>query len=167
MIYTIFVAREHPSPRVLLQMSLILIWGCRLSWNLWLKGGYSLKFEDYRWDIIRREWIPNPVLLQLFNLVFVAILQNIILMMITSPVYYVSIVGNGNELKIWDYLLFVVGLVLLGIEATADWQQRVFRLERDRRKAGGKIMRGDEYDVGFVQRGLWRFSRHPNFFAGK
>lgn len=34
--------------RLLLAWLLSSVWGCRLTYNFWRKGGYRLSFEDYR-----------------------------------------------------------------------------------------------------------------------
>lgn len=167
MIYAIIFAYHHPSPRVLAMMSLILLWGFRLSWNLYLKGGYSFQFEDFRWEYIRKNWVSNPILLQLFNLIFIAILQNFILLWIVCPIYVVSIQEGSSvhhSLTAFDYLAIFVALILLVLETVADLQQRAFRLERDRRNKLN-IMGNSVYSTGFIQSGLWYYSRHPNFFA--
>jgi steroid 5-alpha reductase family enzyme len=35
---------------------LITIWGTRLSYNFYRKGGYSMDAEDYRWKIVKKKF---------------------------------------------------------------------------------------------------------------
>src|SRR5687767_3077607 len=60
--YVMYFTFKKPSIRLYIMTTLTFIWGFRLSWNLYLKGGYSLQFEDYRWDWIRKR--VNPILFQ-------------------------------------------------------------------------------------------------------
>lgn len=41
-------ASADADPRLLLALVLVTAWGCRLTYNFWRKGGYSLRYEDYR-----------------------------------------------------------------------------------------------------------------------
>lgn len=56
-IYTWIVAQKaHFEPRLVLMSVLVTLWGLRLSYNFYRRGGYSWKFwsgeEDYRWSIV-------------------------------------------------------------------------------------------------------------------
>ncbi|CAK9080333.1 unnamed protein product [Durusdinium trenchii] len=55
------------------------------------------------------------------------------------------------------YLLLVLG------EAVADAQMFAFQTEKYRRRAAKEEM--VEYGAGFIQSGLWAWSRHPNYFC--
>lgn len=64
------------NPRTLFISLLITLWGLRLSFNFWRKGGYGNLItheEDYRWPILRKKM--HPVLFLLFNLSFIATYQ--------------------------------------------------------------------------------------------
>lgn len=64
------------NPRTLFVSLLITLWGLRLSFNFWRKGGYGNLItheEDYRWPILRKKM--HPVLFLLFNLSFIATYQ--------------------------------------------------------------------------------------------
>ena len=71
----ITVAAE-PIPRVILMASLVTIWGLRLSYNFYRKGGYSIipwkGEEDYRWNIMRKtKVLKGRFRFGLFNLLFI------------------------------------------------------------------------------------------------
>ena len=53
-------------------------------------------------------------------------------------------------------------LLLLG-EATADGQQFVFQTEKYKLKNANKPL--GKYSKGFIDTGLWAYSRHPNYFC--
>jgi len=65
-----------------------------------------------------------------------------------------------NAMDLVATLLY--GILLLG-EAVADRQMYVFQTEKYRRKAAGEDM--GPYARGFIETGLWAYSRHPNYFC--
>ncbi|TFY74039.1 hypothetical protein EWM64_g9973 [Hericium alpestre] len=71
------------SPRALLMLGLVFTWMCRLSYNTYRRGLFSLQDEDYRWAVLRTK-IPSW-LFQLINLIFIAIIQNFLLMVLGLP----------------------------------------------------------------------------------
>lgn len=138
--------------RTLLMALLITAWGARLTFNFARKGGYS-GMEDYRWAIVRTAM--KPWQWQLFNLFFTSIYQNVLLVLITLPVFISA--NNLSPLGIWDALLMALFVVLLIAEFSADQQQ--WNFQQAKKAAGGKL------GPGFVTTGLFRYSRHPNFFC--
>jgi hypothetical protein len=56
-------------------MAVSIIWGTRLSFNYWRKGGYSVGSEDYRWAIVKD--YAGPVGMFLFDVTFIAFAQNV------------------------------------------------------------------------------------------
>jgi steroid 5-alpha reductase family enzyme len=155
-------------PRMALIAALIWIWGSRLTYNFYRKGGYALSGEDYRWKIIQQG--VNPILFQIFNIVFIAFIQNVLLASIVSPVY-VAWTGSYNALNILitplnaiDLLATVLALTCLIIESVADQQQWKFQTAKHAAIKAGKRLTGP-FAKGFIDTGLFRYSRHPNFFA--
>ena len=50
------------------------LWGLRLTYNFYRKGGYDLSEEDYRWRIVIKEFEKYPIILwEIFHLVFICI----------------------------------------------------------------------------------------------
>ena len=131
---------------------LVTLWAARLTFNFARKGGYS-GVEDYRWPILRARM--KPWQFQLFNLVFITLYQNLILLLITLPAL-TAYEHSATPFGIADVVLSVLFLGLLLGETVADQQQWNFHAAK---RAGGS-----EYRPRFLQSGLWRFSRHPNFF---
>lgn len=99
-----------------------------------------------------------------------AIIQNLILLVITLPVYEAA--KQPRTLETSDYVLFVIGLVTNMIEFTADNQHQSFH----KYKTTGRIDKNEWVGVniqwtpedakrGFITKGLWAWSRHPNFMC--
>jgi len=146
----VFVAfSERMDARLLIMAVLVTLWGARLTFNFARKGGYS-GTEDYRWAILRgrmKRWQ-----FELFNLFFIVLWQNTILVLIALPA--LTAYNNPTPLGPLDYLVAALFLALLAGETIADQQQWDFH----RAKASGAT------EERFLTTGLWRFSRHPNFF---
>jgi steroid 5-alpha reductase family enzyme len=128
---------------------LVTLWGARLTFNFARKGGYSGE-EDYRWAVLRSRM--SPALFQVFNLFFIVLYQNAILVLITLPA--LTAFEHRGAFGPLDAVLTVLFLGLLAGETIADQQQWEFH----RRKAAGTA------GSRFLTTGLFRFSRHPNFF---
>lgn len=155
-------------PRLAIIAGLISVWGARLSYNFWRKGGYAYSGEDYRWPVLRAGM--SPLTFQVFNLVFISFIQNVLLATILSPVYvawtasYSSRGALLTPLNAIDALATVLAAGWLVMEAVADQQQWNFQTAKHARINAGKRLTGP-YAKGFITSGLWKYSRHPNFFA--
>ncbi|KAI0648906.1 DUF1295-domain-containing protein [Trametes meyenii] len=157
------------SPRALLMFGLVFIWMCRLSYNTWRRGLFNLNDEDYRWAIVRQK-IPTW-LFQLFNFVFIAFIQNIILFLLGVPTQLAA-VQQPSKLSTSDYILAVLALVDIAAEFVSDNQQYSYQTYKrtgvhEQSEWPGARIRWTPADAkrGFLTRGLWAWSRHPNFFC--
>jgi len=130
---------------------LVTAWGARLTYNFARKGGYS-GVEDYRWPILRARMTPAQY--QVFNLLFIHVFQNAIILMMTFPAF--TAFEHQTPFGFADMLLALLFLAFLGGETLADQQQWDFQQAK---RAGGP-----EFRPRFVQTGMWRYSRHPNYF---
>src|ERR1700686_3803434 len=71
-------------PRLDVMAALVTLWGLRLTYNFARKGGYR-GVEDYRWAVLRSSM--RPWQFQLFNLFFIVLYQNALLVLITLPAW--------------------------------------------------------------------------------
>ena len=143
--------------RLALMTGCAAAWGARLTWNFARKGGYRRGGEDYRWAALRARM--SPALFQAFNLLFVAGVQNAILLAIALPAWAARVRG-GRPLGVLDACATLLFVAFLVMETIADQEQWRFQLDKKARRA-----RGEAIDEEFFTRGLFRFSRHPTFFA--
>lgn len=141
------IAGEDAS-RLLVMAVLATAWGARLTFNFARKGGYT-GMEDYRWAILRGRM--KPWQFQVFNLLFIVLYQNALLVLITLPAYiaWLHPVGFTG----WDAAFAALFVAFLVGEFVADQQQWAFH----RAKKEGRA-------EGFLTTGLFAYSRHPNFF---
>ncbi len=147
---------------------LTTLWGLRLTYNFWRRGGYDwLPWrgeEDYRWSVLRQ----NPLLggrlrWGFFNLFFISLYQNALILLFTLPAL-AAWQGDAKPLNIMDFIAAGLLVFFLVIETIADQQQYDFQQEKYRRKAAGETLHG-EYAQGFRSSGLWGRVRHPNYAA--
>ena len=136
---------------------LVTLWGARLTFNFARKGGYS-GVEDYRWPILRAKMPPFGW--QLFNLFFIVIFQNAVILAIAFPAQtaleHSVVTADPTPFGIIDVVLALAFLACLAGETVADRQQWDFHRV--------KHAAGPGYEPRFLQSGIWRFSRHPNYF---
>jgi steroid 5-alpha reductase family enzyme len=141
-------------PRMTLMACCITLWGLRLTYNYARKGGYRWKHEDYRWVIVRKNM--GFVLFQILNATFIAIIQNIIILWCVTPIY-LAWLNHGTPLNTMDYVAASLFLTFWLIEVVADQQQ--WNFHQMKKNNNNKVA------PGFIHTGLFRYSRHPNFFG--
>ncbi len=124
----------------------VTIWGVRLAIHIFARN-YG-KAEDYRYAQWRQKW-GKWFVLRSYAQVF--LLQGIFLFLIAQPVIAINL-HNASTFGLLEVAGIAVWIVGFWFEMTADRQ--LTRFVRDVH-ATGKIM----------QTGLWKYSRHPNYFG--
>ncbi|MFO1355376.1 MAG: DUF1295 domain-containing protein [Gammaproteobacteria bacterium] len=133
------------STRAQLVMVLATLWALRLAVHiLWRGWGQP---EDRRYRNIRARNEPSFALKSLY-LVFA--LQAILAWVVALPLY--GAVRSTVPLGILDLLGVALWVVGFAFEAVADWQLAAFQ----RRNGSSDSV---------LDLGLWRYSRHPNYFG--
>ena len=134
-------------PRKALIMALVTIWGVRLSLYIlrrnWGKG------EDPRYAKWRREagdawWWRSYIK--------VFLLQGFLMWIISAPLLAAQIGATPDRLTPLDGLAVSIWGIGFFFEAVGDWQMA--RFKADPANQGGVL-----------DRGVWRYSRHPNYFG--
>ncbi len=131
--------------RSLLVLFLIAMWAFRLSLHILLRN--KGKAEDPRYAQWRKDW-GKWFLPRTFFQVFV--LQGALMLVVVLPAV-VSILFGG-EIGWLDYVGVAVWLVGFIFETVGDYQLSQFIKDPANK---GKVL----------QTGLWRFTRHPNYFG--
>ena len=135
--------------------AIVTIWGARLTFNFARKGGYT-GMEDYRWAVLRAGM--SPAQFQLFNFFFIVLYQNLILVLIALPAY-TAWQNQGTPFGPLDVFLAIIFLAFTAGETIADQEQWDFHKRKNAEVAAGRTP-----EPRFLQSGLFRVSRHPNFF---
>lgn len=140
------VAGGQYAPRGLLVSLLVLAWGVRLALHIHTRN--RGKGEDPRYRQWREEW-GRWFVLRSFLQVFM--LQGVLLVLVAVPVIFVN--GAPPTPLGWlDSLGFFIWLTGFLFEAVGDRQLLHFIRNPENK---GQLMTG----------GLWRYTRHPNYFG--
>ena len=137
---------SSPTPRNDMLLPLLTsIWGIRLSTYLaWRKIGTQ---EDHRYRAMRDR---HPRSFPYRSLLTVFALQGGLIWLVSLPLQTVGeAAGLSLPLSVFGLSLWIVGFLF---ESIGDWQLADFRSDRSNE---GKVM----------NRGLWRLTRHPNYFG--
>jgi len=166
----IIAGRSGFDLRLIVMAILITLWGARLTYNFAKKGAYSLKFwsgeEDYRWVVLREDPKLNKRWKwALFDLFFISIYQNVLVLAITLPL--LAVMESTVAFSLFDGLIAALLLGFIILETIADGQQMKFQTKKYELLNEGKKLEDlpSPYNKGFNTRGLWGRSRHPNYFS--
>ncbi|MCU0644240.1 MAG: DUF1295 domain-containing protein [bacterium] len=127
--------------------ALVSIWGLRLALHIYLRS--RGKPEDFRYAEMRKKW-SDRASLKSFTHIFM--FQGLILLMIAYPIIMV----NANPrvgVTFFDLIGMLIWLAGFLVEAIADIQLQNF-IRHEKTPANPIMMRG-----------LWQYSRHPNYFG--
>lgn len=144
--YVTLFANGMSSPRQLLITLLVLLWGIRLSSHIFLRN--KGKKEDFRYMEWRKQWGEHW---KIKSYLYVFLLQGFLMLLVAFPVIFTN-TYDGPSLGLFDrtgVLLWIIGFYF---ETVGDWQLMQFRRKTTNK---GKVL----------QTGLWKYTRHPNYFG--
>jgi len=134
-----------PGARGWALIAMVTLWGLRLSIYLgWRNLG---KGEDFRYQAMRKQ---HGTKFPLISLVTVFGLQGILMWIVSLPVQR----GVGGDTTIGLLAAFGLASWAIGVMFETAGDLQLARFKRDPANAG-KVM----------DRGLWRYTRHPNYFG--
>jgi steroid 5-alpha reductase family enzyme len=143
-----FLNTDGYSPRKIILILLVTLWGLRLSIYLaWRNIG---KGEDFRYRQFRKKYGENRYWWISFFQTF--LLQGILMWLISVPLLAAQYYNLNNSLGILDYVGIILWITGLFFETTGDIQLARFKADPANK---GKVL----------DTGLWRFTRHPNYFG--
>jgi steroid 5-alpha reductase family enzyme len=146
-------ASDAITPRMVLITVPVIIWGLRLATYIKLRH----KSEDYRYKEMREGWEQHGdcgYYVRAYG--FVYVMQGVFSIVNNSSVLYVNLYSNRFEspdLAWSDFVGLAVCCVGFLIEVFADMQ--LANHLKNPQPGTGK----------FIKTGLWRYSRHPNYFG--
>lgn len=145
--WTLGVKSDGAAARQIIVVTLVFIWGLRLTGN-WARQWQGLKHEDWRYRDFRKKsggwfWLVDLVGIELMPtiIVFLGCLS-----------LYPALAAGKNPFGALDITAIAVTAGAIAIETIADEQLRRFTHNKPR---AGEIM----------AKGLWAYSRHPNYLG--
>ena len=123
--------------------------------------------------------LGKPWQWKLFSILFVNIYYQLILFSIVNCPFYLIYLNNGNINNIDTFYYLTFGWIVFFIYlCIADYQMYCFQRYKKSEAISGKYLRHtnkEEFIVvdgtfngwkwDFIDTGLWKYSRHPNYFA--
>ncbi len=141
----LFLTQPHQVVSSVLYV-LVVIWGLRLSLHIYMRS--RNKPEDFRYRQWREAW-GNTFYWRSYLQVY--LLQAFFLFVISSPIVLASVSSSSA----WSWFTSIgIAVWIFGFffQAVADYQLSVFVRQRK-----------DKSEI--IQSGLWKYSRHPNYFG--
>jgi len=142
-----FVVGDGTDSRRALLAAMVTLWGGRLAVYLFLRN--HGKGEDPRY-VAMRERRGEAFAVQSLWLVFG--LQGFLMWLVSLPVQIAAVADQPDSLSPVELVGVVLWAVGLFFEAVGDGQLARFKRDEANR---GRVM----------DRGLWRYTRHPNYFG--
>ncbi|MEA2020392.1 MAG: DUF1295 domain-containing protein [Patescibacteria group bacterium] len=144
--YTAFLTKGQVTLREILSLTMVTLWALRLATHIYLRG--RGRDEDFRYKKWREQWGEKALVYSYFQ---VFILQGFLLLVIATPLLLIHST-SGRSFWISDLLGLIIWVVGFSFESLADWQLYKFKKDPDNK---GKLL----------TTGLWKYSRHPNYFG--
>ena len=145
--WTAHLVGDGASDRSLLIAVLITLWGLRLSAYIWWRHDG----EDKRYTAMREREGAERFAAR--SLITVFLLQSAIAWVVSAPVQVAAVDPTPATLGALGLIGAALTLFGIAFEGLADRQLSRFLADRD--ETGRSVM----------DQGLWRYSRHPNYFG--
>ena len=134
-----------PVMELYLVLSAFLFWSLRLTYN-WYLNWTNLDHEDFRYIDLKNN---NRFLAFINDLFGIHLIPTLI---VNASLYPIYIALTSDSLSNLVYVGFILIIVAVTVQYISDDQMRKFRKDD---KNFGKTMKY----------GLWKYSRHPNYFG--
>lgn len=130
----------------LVSAALVTVWGLRLAAHI-ARRTWRKSTEDHRYAALREKWAGKES--KAYTNIF--LLQGLLLTLVSLPI--IALAFTRQQPNVVTYAAWLLWLCGITFEALAD--QQLVRFLATRPKNSHTIM----------QTGLWRYSRHPNYFG--
>jgi steroid 5-alpha reductase family enzyme len=144
-VYLMIIFPGAGLPRQLVIVTLVLLWSLRLTFN-WLRGWQGLRHQDWRYTSIAEKTGKGYWPVSFLGIHF---MPTLFVFLGCLPLWYAM--SATAPFNVYDVLASLVTLLAILTEWIADEQLHRFR-QKDNRNT-------------FIQSGLWRYSRHPNYLG--
>jgi len=127
-----------------LLLIVVCVWAIRLTAN-WAYTFNNLTCQDWRYTLLKEK---TTVFYPVVNFVGIHLVPTLVVYACTLPAVYVM--QYGGEFNAGAIVFFILSLLAVALQGTADVQMHKFRKNRT---------------GNFIRKGLWKYSRHPNYLG--
>ncbi|WNF38866.1 DUF1295 domain-containing protein [Bacillaceae bacterium IKA-2] len=142
---SLFYTQEY-ALRQMLVVGLVTVWGVRLALFIWYRS--IGKGEDFRYVNFRKNWGDKARSRAFFK---VFMLQGAILLVLAYPILRVH-ASPDPGIDLFMFIGSIMWLIGFLFQAVGDQQLERFKRTKIRKEQ-------------ILKTGLWRYSRHPNYFG--
>tara|TARA_R110002126_G_scaffold30602_1_gene99742 strand:- start:365 stop:1138 length:774 start_codon:yes stop_codon:yes gene_type:complete len=139
---------EEINPRNWLLLTLVSVWGLRLTFYLAIRN--IGKGEDYRYQQFRKDYGAERY--WWFSYFQVFLLQGGLILLVSLPYLGVHLNASSGDLIWLDYIAILVWIIGFCFEAGGDYQLYQFK-------------KNPENKGNVLNTGYWKYTRHPNYFG--
>ena len=143
-ILTAFGVGKGVSAVFLFPLIAVCIWGVRLTMN-WAYTFHGLGHQDWRYTMLKEKtgkWYF------FINLIGIHLVPTLVVYGCVLPAVFTAV--YAPQLNAGGIVFFVLSLLAVLLQGTADVQMHIFRKKRT---------------GGFIRTGLWKYARHPNYLG--
>ena len=144
-----FFMGDGAAPRRYIVLGAVTLWGLRLSLYI-LKRNWG-KPEDFRYQKWREE---EGTRWWWFSFLKVFLLQGFLMWIVSAPLLAAQISPTPPQPTFLDFVAVPIWLIGFFFEAVGDWQMARFKANPANK---GKVL----------NTGVWRYTRHPNYFMAR
>jgi steroid 5-alpha reductase family enzyme len=130
---------------IILMLVALMYWGIRLTAN-WAYTFDSLEYQDWRYDMLKEK---TKKFYPIISLLGINLFPTVIVYFAVLPAIVFFETGGFNGLTL---IGFFISIIAASLQLVADIQMQRYR-KRPRDKSG------------FIETGLWKYSRHPNYLG--
>jgi len=142
------------TPYILLLAALPTIWAVRLSLYLGIRN--LPHGEDFRYAEMRRKVDPKRWAWWSLSRIYIG--QGLAMLLVAWPIYVGMATGRTIDIGLIAIIGAIVWLIGFLFEAIGDWQLSRFVKSM-------KTYTGTYEDKPVLDTGLWKYTRHPNYFG--
>lgn len=141
--YAFLFSAQITAAKVLIVIA-ISLWGVRLTAN-WAYTFHGLSHQDWRYTMLKEK---TGALYPLINLLGIHLVPTLVVYACMLPAVYM--LEGTPAVNAGTVLFFITAIASASFQGVADCQMHSFR-----KKGKG----------GFIRHGVWKYSRHPNYFG--
>ena len=144
---TAVLLNTDPSLNAYVVTGLIFLWGARLTYHLYIRNWN--RPEDYRYVEMRNNWGKENQLVKFYFKIYMT--QMVLLLIVGLPILLIN-TSTTYVFGLVEYVGLFIWIFGYFFEVVGDYQLKSF-------------VKKPENKDKLIRRGLWKYTRHPNYFG--